>query len=148
MKIKAILEKKGTNIFSITPDKTLGDMAQEMNSRRIGSLLVLNEDGKMVGIITERDFLRNVSSAGKDWAEVVIDDVMTKDLVTADQDDNLKEVMAKMSENRIRHIPVMNAGEVAGLLSLVDIVRALHEETSYQNEIMKRYIKDWPEEKD
>ena len=148
MKIKAILEKKGTNIFSITPDKTLGDMAQEMNSRRIGSLLVLNEDGKMVGIITERDFLRNVSSAGKDWAEVVIDDVMTKDLVTADQDDNLKEVMAKMSENRIRHIPVMNADEVAGLLSLVDIVRALHEETSYQNEIMKRYIKDWPEEKD
>ena len=148
MKIKAILEKKGTNIFSITPDKTLGDMAEEMNSRHIGSLLVLNEDGKMVGIITERDFLRNVSSAGKDWAEVVIDDVMTKDLVTADQDDNLKEVMAKMSENRIRHIPVMNAGEVAGLLSLVDIVRALHEETSYQNEIMKRYIKDWPEEKD
>ncbi|MEM6998433.1 MAG: CBS domain-containing protein [Pseudomonadota bacterium] len=147
MKIKAILEKKGMNIFSITPDKTLGDMAEEMISRHIGSLLVLNEDGSMAGIITERDFLRNVSKAGKDWAEVIIDDVMTKNLITAELDEDIKQVMAKMSENRIRHIPVINENKVAGLLSVVDIVRALHEETSFQNEIMKRYIKDWPEDK-
>lgn len=148
MKIKAILEKKGTNIYSITPDKTLGDMAQEMISRHIGSLLVLNDDGSMAGIITERDFLRNVSKAGTDWQQVVIDEVMTKNLITANLEDDIKEVMAMMSENRIRHIPVVDAGKVAGLLSIVDIVRALHEETNYQNQIMKRYIKDWPEDKD
>lgn len=148
MKIKTILEKKGSVIYSITPDKTLADMADEMISRHIGSLLVLNEDGSMAGIITERDFLRSVSRHGDAWQSVKVGDVMTSKLITADFEEELNEVMAKLSENRIRHIPVVQDNNVAGLLSIVDIVRALHEETTFQNELMKRYIRDWPEDRE
>ena len=146
MKVKAIIERKGTDIYSISPDATMGEMVQEMLARRIGSLLVLNDDGSLAGIITERDFLREVAGHKDQWASVRVGDVMTTELVTTSFDEKLEEVLGKMSKNRVRHMPVIEEGKVAGLLSVVDIINALHEETKYQNQLLKRYIQDWPEE--
>lgn len=146
MKIKVIIDKKGSDIFTIAPDAALGAMAEEMNQRRIGSLLVMDNDHNMLGIVTERDFLRNVTRLKDKWEHVLIKDVMTTDLITTTMDETLTQVMEKMSDNHIRHIPVLSDdGKVAGLLSVVDIIRALHEETAYQNQLLKRYIQDWPE---
>lgn len=146
MKIKVIIDKKGSEIYSISPDATLGAMAEEMNQRRIGSLLVLDADQNMLGIVTERDFLRNVTRLHDKWEDVLVKDVMTSKLITTTMDETLDQVMEKMSENHIRHIPVLtDDGKVTGLLSVVDIIRALHEETAYQNSLLKRYIQDWPE---
>lgn len=146
MKIKVIIDKKGSEIYSIPPDATLGTMAEEMNQRRIGSLLVLDDDQNMLGIVTERDFLRNVTRLHDKWEDVLVSDVMTSKLITTTMDETLDQVMEKMSNNHIRHIPVLtDDGKVAGLLSVVDIIRALHEETAYQNSLLKRYIQDWPE---
>ena len=137
MKIKVIIDKKGSEIYSISPDATLGSMAEEMNQRRIGSLLVMDAAQNMLGIVTERDFLRNVTRLHDKWEDV---------LITTTMNETLDQVMEKMSENHIRHIPVLaDDGKVVGLLSVVDIIRSLHEETAYQNSLLKRYIQDWPE---
>lgn len=148
MKIQVLIDKKGRDIFTIAPDATLADMVEEMVSRHIGSLLVVGDDGQLQGIVTERDFLRNVARYRGDWEGVKVSEVMTRELITTSPVETLDDVMAKMSENRIRHIPVMHENEVAGLLSVVDIIRSLHEESRYQNSLLKRYINDWPEKGD
>lgn len=146
MKIQAILDKKGNDVYSISADETLKDMVKEMLGRSIGSLLVLNDDGSLAGIITERDFLHNVSKNADSWESVRIGDVMIKDVLTATVDETLDEVMSRMTKQRVRHMPVVNSGKVVGILSIGDIIFASLDESNFQNEIMKRYIKDWPEE--
>lgn len=146
MKIKSILEKKGNVVYSISADGTLKDMVKEMLGRSIGSLLVLNDDGSLDGIITERDFLHNVSKNADSWESVRIGDVMIKNVLTASVDETLDEVMSRMTKERVRHMPVVDSGKVVGVLSIGDIIFASLDESNFQNEIMKRYIKDWPEE--
>ena len=147
MKIKSILEKKGNDVYSISADDTLKDMVKEMLGRSIGSLLVLNDDGSLAGIITERDFLHNVSKNADSWESVRIGDVMIKKVLTSSSDDTVDEVMSRMTKNRVRHMPVVDSNKVVGVLSIGDIIVASLDETTFQNEIMKRYIKNWPEEK-
>lgn len=146
MKIKSILEKKGNDVYSISANDTLKDMVKEMLGRSIGSLLVLNDDGSLAGIITERDFLHNVSRNADSWESVRIGDVMIKKVLTATPDETLDEVMSRMTKNRVRHMPVIESDKVVGVLSIGDIIFASLDETTFQNELMKRYIKDWPEE--
>jgi CBS domain-containing protein len=146
MKIREILDKKGSDVYSISADGTLKDMVKEMLSRSIGSLLVLNDDNSIAGIITERDFLHNVLKHPDTWESVRIRDVMITRVFTASLDETLEQVMSNMSEHRIRHIPIVDSGKVAGILSIGDIIYASLDETTFQNELMKRYIKNWPEE--
>ncbi|MBL1142043.1 MAG: CBS domain-containing protein [Proteobacteria bacterium] len=146
MKIKSILEKKGSDVYSIPADGTLKDMVKEMLGRSIGSLLVLHDDGSLAGIITERDFLHNVSLNADSWQSICIGDVMIKKVLTATPDETIDEVMSRMTRNRIRHMPVVDSNKVVGVLSIGDIIFASLDETTFQNEIMKRYIKDWPGE--
>jgi CBS domain-containing protein len=147
MKIKTILEKKGSDVYSISADGTLKDMVKEMLGRSIGSLMVLHDDGSIAGIITERDFLHNVAKNADSWESVRIGDVMIKNVHTASPDETLDEVMSRMTNNRVRHMPVVDdSNKVVGVLSIGDIIFASLDETSFQNELMKRYIKDWPED--
>jgi CBS domain-containing protein len=146
MKIKSILEKKGNDVYSISADDTLKDMVKEMLDRSIGSLLVLNDDGSIAGIITERDFLHNVAKNADNWEAVRIGDVMIKKVLTATADETLDAVMSRMTKHRVRHMPVVDSDKVVGVLSIGDIIYASLDETTFQNELMKRYIKDWPEE--
>jgi len=146
MKIKSILEKKGNDVYSISADGTLKDMVKEMLGRSIGSLLVLHDDGSIAGIITERDFLHNVAKNADSWESVRVGDVMIKNVLTASTDETLDEVMSRMTKHRVRHMPVVESDKVVGILSIGDIIFASLDETSFQNELMKRYIKDWPEE--
>jgi len=146
MKIKAILDKKGNDVYSIAPDATLKDVVKEMLALSIGSLLVLNESGGVDGIFTERDFLHNVAKYSDKWESIRVADVMIKDVVVCSIDKTLEQVMGKMTKNRIRHIPIVDGGKVVGMLSIGDIIYASLDETTFQNELMKRYIKDWPED--
>lgn len=146
MKIKSILEKKGNDVYSIPTDGTLKDMVKKMLELSIGSLLVLNDDGSLAGIITERDFLHNVAKNAANWESVRVGDVMIKNVYTATEEETVDEVMARMTKNRVRHMPVVESDKVVGVLSIGDIIFASLDETEFQNELMKRYIKDWPEE--
>ncbi len=148
MKVSTILDKKGNDIYSISPDGTLKDMVKDMLSLSIGSLLVLNEDGSIAGIITERDFLHNVNKHPDTWESVRVGDVMITKVVSAEPDETLEEVMSIMTKHRVRHIPVTEGGKVVGMLSIGDIINASLDETNFQNELLKRYIKNWPEEEE
>ena len=119
-------------------------MADEMLAKKIGSLLVTNKEDTLVGIISERDFLTIVGEHTKDWEDITVSDVMTKEVVTATPEDTLEQVMSIMTEHHIRHIPVMGNDKIVGVLALGDIINALLDKSLFQNKLLKRYIKDWP----
>jgi len=144
VKISSILDKKGSVVHSISPENTLKQMADEMLTKKIGSLLVTDKGGALVGIISERDFLTIVGEHTKDWEDITVSDVMTKEVITATPEDTLEQVMSVMSEHHIRHIPVMGNDKIAGVLALGDIINALLDKSLFQNTLLKRYIKDWP----
>ena len=144
VKISTILDNKGSVVYSIFPENTLKQMADEMLAKKIGSLLVIDKEGTLVGIISERDFLTIVGEHTKDWEDMTVSDVMTKEVVTAAPEDTLEQVMSIMTEHHIRHIPVMGNDEIVGVLALGDIINALLDKSLFQNKLLKRYIKDWP----
>ena len=144
VKISTILDNKGSVVYSISPENTLKQMADEMLAKKIGSLLVTNKEDTLVGIISERDFLTIVGEHTKDWEDITVSDVMTKEVITATPEDTLEEIMSVMTEHHIRHIPVMSNDKIVGVLALGDIINALFDKSLFQNKLLKRYIKDWP----
>ena len=144
VKISTILDNKGSVVYSISPENTLKQMADEMLAKKIGSLLVIDKEGTLVGIISERDFLAIVGEHTKDWEDITVSDVMTKEVVTAAPEDTLEQVMSIMTEHHIRHIPVIGNDKIVGVLALGDIINALLDKSLFQNKLLKRYIKDWP----
>ena len=146
VKISTILDSKGGDVYSISPESSLKQMADEMLAKKIGSLVVTEKDGSLAGIISERDFLNIVGRHSKDWEDISVSDVMTKEVITANPEDTLEQVMSVMTQHHIRHIPVMGNNKIVGLLALGDIISALLDKSLFQNELLKRYIKDWPKE--
>ena len=144
VKIGTILDNKGSVVHSISPENTLKQMADEMLAKKIGSLLVTNKEDTLVGIISERDFLTIVGEHTKDWEDITVSDVMTKEVITTTAEDTLEQVMSIMTEHHIRHIPVMGNDKIVGVLALGDIINALLDKSLFQNKLLKRYIKDWP----
>ena len=144
VKIGTILDNKGSVVHSISPENTLKQMADEMLAKKIGSLLVTNKEDTLVGIISERDFLTIVGEHTKDWEDITVSDVMTKEVITTTAEDTLEQVMSIMTEHHIRHIPVMGNDKIVGVLALGDIIDALLDKSLFQNKLLKRYIKDWP----
>ena len=144
VKIGTILDNKGSVVHSISPENTLKQMADEMLAKKIGSLLVTNKEDTLVGIISERDFLTIVGEHTKDWEDITVSDVMTKEVITTTPEDTLEQVMSIMTEHHIRHIPVMGNDKIVGVLALGDIINALLDKSLFQNKLLKRYIKDWP----
>ena len=144
VKISTILDNKGSVVYSISPENTLKQMANEMLAKKIGSLLVTDKAGALVGIISERDFLTIVGEHTKDWEDMTVSEVMTKEVITATPEDSLEQVMFIMTEHHIRHIPVIGDDKIVGVLALGDIINALLDKSLFQNKLLKRYIKDWP----
>jgi len=146
MKISTILKKKGTKVHTISSTATLRDMVREMLALHIGSLLVTGPDETIAGIVTERDLLRNLARYSDEWETITIGEVMNTDIITATPEDSIDHVMGLMTEHRIRHLPVMEGGRLAGVLSMGDIINAALAESTFQNRLLKNYIKNWPEE--
>ena len=96
VKISMILDNKGSDVYSISPQSSLREMADEMLVKKIGSLVVTDKNGILVGIISERDFLSIVGKHPKDWEDISVCDVMTKEVVTATPEDTLEQVMSQM----------------------------------------------------
>lgn len=146
MKISTILKTKGEEVYTISPESTMKDMVQGMLARRAGSLLVIDENGRTVGIVTDRDLLRNLRSGGPQWESVKISEIMSRDVVFCNIADTVDQVMEVMTERRIRHLPVMNGDDLAGVVSMGDIMKAALDESTFQNKLLRTYIKNWPEE--
>jgi CBS domain-containing protein len=138
-KVRNILQKKGTGTFSVQPATTVYQALELMVQKNIGSLLVCDQ-GKFVGIFTERDYARKVILKGKTSKETMIGEIMTENPITVTPDDNIDECMKIMTNKHIRHLPVMQNGELLSLISIGDVVKYVIEEQREIIEDLEHYI--------
>ncbi len=146
MKINHILKGKDGQVFTIAPDATMQDALREMLAHNIGSLIVVDGTGAMIGIVSERDMLRTVYNSGSAWETVKVSAAMTTEVITAKLTDSADSAMDLMTRHRIRHLPVLDGGKLSGMLSIGDIVKANLTETAFQNQLLKNFIRHWPEQ--
>lgn len=145
MTLQEILRNKGTGVFTISPDATLDDVVQKLIQHNCGSLVVCRqlEDGRrgpMVGIITERDILRACASRQGPLDQLRVADTMTRDVITGSPSDSIEDTMGLLTERRMRHLPILDGGELAGMISIGDVVKAHHDEVTLENHYLKSYI--------
>jgi CBS domain-containing protein len=142
--VSAILAHKGSAVWSIAPNATVFDAIQLMADKNVGALPVL-ENGKLVGIISERDYTRKVILKGKSSKETPVRDIMTLELVTAHPGDSISECMQVMTDKRVRHLPVMDGVEMVGLVSIGDLVRRIISAQTATIDNLEKYITgDYP----
>jgi CBS domain-containing protein len=140
MFVSDILSQKGGLVFTVTPGTSVAQLSQQLSARRIGSMLVLDGEGGVAGIVSERDLVRALASHGAKAMELEARQVMTRDVVTCDPDDSIDQVMQTMTQGRFRHLPVVRHGELLGLVSIGDVVKARLEEAEHETEALKAYI--------
>jgi CBS domain-containing protein len=140
MFVSDILAQKGGLVFSVTPATSLAQVSQQLSTRRIGSVLVLDVESSVLGIVSERDLVRAFASHGAKAMELEARQVMTRDVITCDPDDSIDHVMQTMTQGRFRHLPVVRHGELLGLVSIGDVVKARLEEAKHETEALKAYI--------
>lgn len=144
MKLHEILSAKGSAVLRISPEATLQDVVQLLVEHRVGSLLVCRSDSaggeQLVGIVTERDILHASVAGHRALAEVKVFEAMSTALATGTPDDEVEDVMGLMTTRRIRHLPVMSEGRLAGIISIGDMVKAQYDRLAMENRFMKDYI--------
>ena len=140
MFVSDILAQKGGLVFTVTPGTSIAQLSQQLSTRRIGSVLVLDGEGSVAGIVSERDLVRAMASHGAKAMELEARQVMTREVVTCDPDDSIDQVMQTMTQGRFRHLPVVRHGELLGLVSIGDVVKARLEEAKHETEALKAYI--------
>ena len=126
-------------VVTCPENATLRDCASVMRDKNIGFLPIVDEEEHVVGVVTDRDIVIRAIASGKDGRTTVAT-VMTRDVVTCDPDDTIEEVMQAMTSGRFRHLPVVRRGELLGLISIGDVVKARLEETVHEAEALKAYI--------
>lgn len=149
MKVRDMLDRKGSEVMVIGADESLLAAIRALNTRRIGALVVTTARGEVAGILSERDILRECArcgeaDAGSESLAAVgrsrVRDVMTPDVITGSLDDDLTSVMNTMTEHRIRHLPILEGGALAGIISIGDAVKACVELAESENQLLKEYI--------
>jgi len=144
MNIRDILNMKGGTIFSIAPDGRVTDAVAMMAKHDIGSLVVM-VDGSMAGMLTFREVVQALDAQGGDLADLRVKEIMVAKPVCGDPDDTLEHLRETMTKNHIRYLPVKDGEQLLGVISFHDVAKLVIKETSFENRLLKRYIKDWPE---
>ena len=140
MKAREILETKGSRVVTCHEDDTLFDALAIFSANRIGSLLVVDSHDKIQGIIAPRDILIVVLKNYEDVKKLKVSEIMTRDLIVATMDDKVDYIQAIMTENRIRHVPILEGSELRGIISIGDAVKAQIKEKEVENRYLKDYI--------
>jgi len=138
-KVSQILKSKGNQVVTVNGDVTVLDALKIMSDERVGSVIVMNE-GKIAGIFTERDYARRVGLDDAAPSSVPVADVMTKDLVTVSLDSSVNQCMEIITENHIRHLPVLDGDQIVGVVSIGDVVKDMIEELQFMVKQMENYI--------
>lgn len=140
MKVRDILKNKGPEVFTIGEEKLLRDAVEILTRNNIGVLIVISDEGKINGIISERDILKACSINPDTFLNLPVKDFMIKRLLIAEPDDEIDYVQKIMTENRIRHLPVLNNKILVGLISIGDVVKAQLSDKIYENKYLMDYI--------
>jgi CBS domain-containing protein len=137
--VRELLREKGSQVWTIGPQATVYEALQLMAAKNIGSLVVL-EHGKVAGVFTERDYARKVALQGRSSKTTTIAELMTSDVLYVSPDDTIENCMALMTDKRLRHLPVMDGGKLAGLVSIGDVVKVIISEHKFTIRELERYI--------
>ncbi len=140
MTVRKILNLKGSDVMTIAPDKRLLDAIALLTKHRIGALVVTGNSREVVGIISERDIVRLLSNTDNNRFENAVSSAMTKEVKTCKPEDTIQRVMQVMTAGRFRHMPVVENGRLAGVISIGDVVKLRLEEMERESEHLKEYI--------
>lgn len=142
MQVREILRVKGSTLFTASPQQLLSDAVAAMAEHDVGSLVVMG-GGKMVGMLTFREVIKAVDAHKTD--SVTVEQVMVRDPVTVTPDMEVDDLRRLMIEKHSRYIPVMDGTILMGVISFLDVAKAVLEEQSFENRMLKNYIRNWPE---
>lgn len=142
MNLQDILRQKGSIVYTIRPDATLDDVVQTLVQHNCGSLVVREGDAlsPMLGIITERDILKACATKPNSLGQLRVHEAMTDHVAVGSPSDSVEDTMGTMTNRRIRHLPVVENGQMIGLVSIGDIVKAQHDHLTLENHYLKTYI--------
>jgi CBS domain-containing protein len=138
--ISSLLHQKSPVLWSVTPDTTVFNAIKLMAEKNVGALPVLAADGRLVGILTERDYTRKVALQGKSSKETPVREIITREIITVTPEYSVEDCMRLMTEHRVRHLPVVEGMKVVGIVSIGDLVNWIIFTQDATIEQMERYI--------
>ena len=140
MKVKDILSSKGSQVWTVKATTTIHEVLGSLVTHAIGALIVMDEQAKIAGIVSERDIIRECYRNGRQIEQTPVEKIMSRDLIVCSPEDELDYIMGIMTKNRIRHVPVVVGGKLEGIISIGDIVKAQLLNTEYENHYLKDYL--------
>lgn len=143
MQVREILAIKGNVLYTIAPERSLAEAVNTMNAQDVGSLVVFDH-GQMVGVLTFREVLQAIDGAGAGWTSIRISEVQMRNPITARPDTDIDDLRRLMVESRQRYTPVMDGSTLLGVVSFHDVAKAVLEEQSFENRMLRNYISDQP----
>jgi CBS domain-containing protein len=140
MNVKEILSVKGRDVVTIEPHGNVGVAARLLAERRIGAVVVTGVDGRIVGILSERDIVQAIAARGTAVLEVPLSEVMTRKVTTCSPSDTISSIMENMTAGKFRHVPVVEQGRLAGIISIGDVVKHRLMEMEHEQAALRDYI--------
>jgi len=137
--VRHLLESKAPEVFAIGPDAPVIDAIRLMAEKRIGAVVVM-QAGRLVGILSERDYARKIVLQGRSSKDTPVRDIMTGDVISVGLNDTADRCMQLVTDKRIRHLPVLDGGNVLGVVSIGDLVKAVIEDQQLELDQLQRYI--------
>ena len=139
MRIADVLRNKGAGVLTVSPEMTVAELLTGLATRNVGAMVVVGPDGP-IGIVSERDVVRNLHAHGAELLKHAVADIMSTDVITCSPADSVDGVSGLMTNNRVRHVPVMDDGHLTGIVSIGDVVKTRMEELEAQQEQLEAYI--------
>jgi CBS domain-containing protein len=140
MHVATILRDKGSEIVTTTPERTIADTARLLDEHKIGAVIVLDGDGAVAGVLSERDIVRGIARHGERALSMQVRELMTSEVVVCKPEDTVQEIMALMTVRRVRHVPVMQDGRLSGIISIGDVVKHRLGEIEMEAESLRAYV--------
>ncbi len=140
MHVQAILRAKGDRVVTTGPGATIAETARLLADRRIGALVVLDGDGTIMGVISERDIVTGLAAHGERVTGMRVAELMTRDVAHCPPDATIEDVMAMMTNRRVRHLPVVEDGRLHGIVSIGDVVKSRLDEAALEVDSLRQYV--------
>ena len=139
MKVSAILQSKGSSVKTITAGASVRELSQRLKFDAVGAMVVLSDGGRLAGIISERDVARGLADHGAALPSLPVSELMTKGVVTCGPDDSIASISKIMTQRRIRHLPVLEDGELVGMVSIGDVLKYRLDEIQLEANVLRDY---------
>jgi CBS domain-containing protein len=140
MNVASLLKTKGQRVISVEPGTSVVDVCATLVRERIGAVLVREASGRIVGVFSERDAVRGVAAQGAGCLELAVDELMTRQVISCDPNDSIDSLMQRMTDRRVRHMPVIDHERLIGIVSIGDVVKHRIAEAELEAEALRQYI--------